>query len=148
MITATRRLQYAIGHRVFKHESKCRHLHGHNWVFMLTAERTDLGTDDLGRVIDFGVLKERLGGWLERMWDHGFVLWEGDIEAVFAVRRVEGQKLYTMEKNPTAENIAEHVLHVVGPKVLANTGVRLVGVQVWETENNVAEVTLRDRSFP
>src|SRR5262249_22784820 len=56
MITATRRIQFAAGHRVFGHEGKCRYLHGHNFVALVTAAADDL--DAVGRVIDFGVLKE------------------------------------------------------------------------------------------
>ena len=42
MITATRRIQFAAGHRVFGHEGKCRWLHGHNFVAFLTAAAADL----------------------------------------------------------------------------------------------------------
>ncbi len=38
MITATRRVQFCAGHRVHRHESKCRNLHGHNYVAFFTAE--------------------------------------------------------------------------------------------------------------
>lgn len=137
---ATRRLQFAIGHRVHKHESKCRNLHGHNFVFFLTAERDEEALDGLGRVIDFGVLKERLGGWLERMWDHGMVLWDADEEAIAAVRYCPGSKVFLLPYNPTAENLGRYILEVVGPQVLARTGVRLVRVTVYETENGIAEV--------
>lgn len=151
-VTATRRLQYAIGHRVHGHEGKCRHLHGHNFVFFLTAEAAPSddecgqcmpdGLDSIGRVIDFGVLKERLGGWLEHEWDHGFVVWEKDDEALDAIRRVADQKYFMLDTNPTAENLARYVLDVVGPRLLAGTGVRLVRVVVHETENGIAEATL------
>jgi 6-pyruvoyltetrahydropterin/6-carboxytetrahydropterin synthase len=140
MITATRRLQYAIGHRVYKHESKCRALHGHNYVFLLTARAPEL--DALGRVIDFGVLKERFGTWLEMHWDHGFLLWEQDEEAIAAVRMVSGQKYSLLPWNPTAENIARFLLEVVGPRLLQDTHVELMRVVVYETENCIAEVTL------
>lgn len=140
MITATRRLQYAIGHRVHKHESKCRALHGHNYVFFLTARAPEL--DELGRVVDFGVLKERFGSWLEMHWDHGFLLWEGDEEAIAAVRMVSGQKCALLPWNPTAENIARFLLEVVGPRLLQDTHVELMRVVVYETENCIAEVTL------
>lgn len=142
IVRATRRLQYAIGHRVFKHEGKCRYLHGHNFVFHLTAERESGGQDDLGRVIDFAALKERVGAWIEMTWDHGFVLWEGDDEARAAVRMLSGQKLHLLPYNPTAENLGRYLLEVVGPRTLAGTGVRLVRVVVHETENGIAEVEL------
>jgi hypothetical protein len=55
-VLAIRRIPFAAGHRVFQHESKCRNLHGHNYVAVLHA-RADAGLDALGRVIDFSVLK-------------------------------------------------------------------------------------------
>lgn len=140
-VTATRRLQFAIGHRVHGHEGKCRHLHGHNFVFFLTAE-ADGGLDPIGRVIDFGVLKQRLGTWIEERWDHGLVLWDGDEEAKAAAACIKDQKLFLLPINPTAENLALYLLGVVGPNTLRETGVRLVKVTVWETENGIAEATL------
>ena len=140
MITATRRIQFAAGHRVFGHEGKCRYLHGHNFVALVTAAADDL--DAVGRVIDFGVLKERIGGWIERAWDHGFIVWQDDAQARRALDAVEGQKTYLLAGNPTAENLADHLLRVVGPDMLAGTGVRLVKVTLHETENGIAEATL------
>ena len=84
-ITCTRRIQFCAGHRVKNHESKCRNLHGHNYVVWITA-KLDAGTDELGRVVDFSVLKARIGGWIEDAWDHGFILWDQDDEAIAAVQ--------------------------------------------------------------
>jgi len=140
MVTVTRRLQFAMGHRVYGHEGKCRHLHGHNFVAFVTASATSL--DEVGRVIDFGVLKERIGGWIDREWDHAFVVWDGDAEARAALERVAGQRIYLLPSNPTAENLADHLLKFVGPRVLAGTDTRLVKVTLYETENGIAEVTL------
>lgn len=143
-LTATRRLQYAIGHRVYGHEGKCKHLHGHNFVFYLTARArpgatTHSGLDNVGRVIDFGVLKRLFGDWLELFWDHGTILWEGDEEAQAALRMIGGQKLFLLPSNPTAENLAAYLLTEVGPTLLAGTDVELVKVRVFETENGIAE---------
>jgi len=129
-----------MGHRVYGHEGKCRHLHGHNFVAFVTASATSL--DEVGRVIDFGVLKERIGGWIDREWDHAFVVWDGDAEARAALERVAGQRIYLLPSNPTAENLADHLLKFVGPRVLAGTDTRLVKVTLYETENGIAEVTL------
>jgi 6-pyruvoyltetrahydropterin/6-carboxytetrahydropterin synthase len=139
-VTATRRVQFAIGHRVFGHEGKCRHLHGHNFVFFLTGEAPAL--DNVGRVIDFGVLKERVGAEIERLWDHGLVLFQNDYKAIDAVRMIEGQKLYLLPSNPTAENLALFVLVHIGPRALEGTKVKLTKVTVWETENGIAEASL------
>lgn len=143
-IRATRRVQFAIGHRVMGHEGKCRHMHGHNFVFFLTAERNqDLqDLDAVGRVVDFGVLKERVGEWIERNWDHGFVVATQDDEAVHAMGCVEEQKYFLLPYNPTAENLARFLLTDVGPLALVGTGVHLVKVTVHETENGIAEAEL------
>ncbi|ATB29015.1 6-pyruvoyl trahydropterin synthase family protein [Melittangium boletus] len=138
-IHAVRRIQFAAGHRVFQHESKCRNLHGHNYVAFFHA-RAESGLDAIGRVIDFSVLKEKLGGWVDENWDHGFLAWEKDTEALEAIRKVPGQKVYVTKRNPTAENMALELLLEVAPKVLAGTGVTLSRVVLWETENCYAEV--------
>jgi len=140
MTTAVRRLQFCAGHRVWKHEHKCANLHGHNYVAFVHAEAEHL--DDLGRVIDFSVLKDRIGGWIEQHWDHGFICHREDDEALRAMEAIPNQKTFVMDANPTAENMADYLLRVVGPEQLADTGVRLVRVVLWETENCYAEVTL------
>ena len=136
--TCTRRIQVCSGHRVHGHEGKCRHLHGHNYVAWLTAQADDL--DDIGRVIDFAVLKDLVGGWIDKHWDHGFIIWEYDAEAHDVLVEIYGQKFYTLPTNPTAENMAAHLLSV-GNNLLKETGVRLVTVKIDETENCSAEVT-------
>ena len=137
-VRCTRRIQFCAGHRIWGHENTCAHLHGHNYVALFHATAPEL--DPLGRVIDFSVLKSRLGRWIEENWDHGFVLHRDDREAIEAVRRVPGQKLFLLDGNPTAENMALHLLEVVAPAELAGLGVEVVKVTLWETENCFAEV--------
>lgn len=135
-ISCTRRIQFCAGHRVFNHESKCRNLHGHNYVVLFEASAK---LDDLGRVIDFSVLKEKLGGWIDRNWDHGFILFEQDSIAIELIRGIAGQKLFLMPTNPTAENMASYLLDKVCPGLLHSTGVEITSVRVWETENCYAD---------
>lgn len=139
---ATRRIQFCAGHRVHNHESECRNLHGHNYVVFFTARGIDRDKDELGRVIDFSVLKEKLGGWIFDNWDHGFLVWEDDLKIVRLLREL-GHKTYQLPYNPTAENMADYLLNVVGPMTLKTTGVRLIKVVLWETENCYAEAELR-----
>jgi len=150
-ITAVRRLQFCAGHRVYKHESKCANLHGHNYVIFLHAQAegqtkgergSHPGLDDLGRVIDFGVLKEKFEPWIDLNWDHGFILCKEDDEAIAAMKLLPSQKLFLLDTNPTAENMALHILRVVAPAVLAGCGVIVNKVVLWETENCIAEVSL------
>lgn len=155
MITATRRIQFCAGHRLMNHEGKCSHLHGHNYVALFTAEAK--GLDPVGRVMDFSALKERIGSWIETRWDHGFIYCKNDKAVDAAIRVFESmargqggfaapgfdtQKRFEMDDNPTAENMASYLLNRVCPYVLGGTGVKVVKVQLWETENCYAEVTL------
>ena len=140
MITCTRRIQFCAGHRVHRHESKCRNFHGHNYVAFFEAVAPDL--DAVGRVIDFSVLKEKLGGWIDRHWDHGFLYWREDVEAWQALQLVQQQKIFVLPDNPTAENMASYLLLVVCVEQLEGTGVTVRKVIIWETENCHAEATL------
>ncbi len=137
MITCTRRIQFCAGHRVHLHESKCRNFHGHNYVALFEAEAPNL--DQIGRVIDFSVLKEKIGGWIDTNWDHGFLCWREDTEAYDVMSSIKNQKYYLMPCNPTAENMAEYLLRSICPSLLLHTPVTVRKVTIWETENCYAE---------
>lgn len=160
-VTAVRRLQFCAGHRVYKHESKCANLHGHNYVLFLHARaasdtvdtgggtardagndaaRDIDGLDSLGRVLDFGQLKSLFAPWIEENWDHGFILYKEDAEGLAAMNQMSKQKLFVMDKNPTAENMALYILNELAPRLLAGSGVELTAVELWETENCFARV--------
>jgi len=145
-ISCTRRIQFCAGHRVMGHENKCAHMHGHNYVVYVTARAVKRSkvVDDVGRVIDFSVLKQRLGGWIEANWDHGFLLHEHDsnaIEALLAFGTSSGimQKTYLLPCNPTAEMLADFLLFSVCPGLFEDTEVEIERICVWETENCFAE---------
>lgn len=89
--TVIRSHEICAGHRVVGHESKCRHLHGHNYKFhfkvapkygcgkvVTRGKLIEDGLDSVGRVIDFSVVKTTLCQWLEDNWDHKFLHWEQD----------------------------------------------------------------------
>jgi len=139
------------GHRVTGHESKCQHLHGHNYRVYFTCESD--GLDELGRVIDFGVVKEKLCMWLEDNWDHKFLAWGHDpvMLGIVAADKTDGIQ-HTIEEsivwlpfNPTAENMAEYLVNTVGPSKLKGTGVKLVEVLIEETAKCHATYTLEEK---
>lgn len=117
------------GHRVFQHESKCAHLHGHNYRVHFTCEAEEL--DNIGRVIDFSDMKSRLCVWLEDHWDHKTLIWENDPWAK-ALPEID-PTIVIVPFNPTAENIAQHLVEVIGPQQLAGTGIKLIHCDVEET---------------
>lgn len=143
-IQAVRYHDISTGHRVCGHENKCRHLHGHNYRVHFYCEAEQL--DSVGRVVDFGVIKERLCMWLEDNWDHKFLAWNGDpiLKALYYANPNDvglgfgdmfmfQASVVFLPFNPTAENMAQHLLDVVGPQQLDGTGVKLVKVVIEET---------------
>lgn len=128
---------FSMGHRVAGHENKCKHLHGHNYrVTFYVAERQDK-LDNVGRVVDFGVIKSKLCLWLEDNWDHKMLLWQSDPH-VSMLRTIMPQDIVAVAFNPTAENMAKHLVEVVGPKQLAGTSLYVDSVRVEETRKCAA----------
>jgi len=139
-VTATRRLEWDSAHRVLRHESKCSTLHGHRYAAELTCEAPEL--DVVGRVIDFGVVKQIVGGWIDANWDHTtLVNWEDRRlwEFVSGESLVYGKRSpFPFKCEPTAENIAIHLLGTSNA-LLAEFGISVVRVRVYETPNCYAE---------
>lgn len=139
MMTVERYHDISMGHRVVGHEAKCRHLHGHNYRIHFTC--TADGLDELGRIIDFGIIKQLLCEWLEREWDHKMMIWEQDpyLRSLLAICQ---QDIIIVPFNPTAEQMAEYLVKVVGPKQLEGTGVVLRSVRIEETRKCSATYSL------
>lgn len=156
--TCTRIFTFDAAHRVLLHESKCKHPHGHTYKAEVTVQAN--GLDDLGRVVDFSVIKEKVGKWIDENWDHNIILHPEDplvavyqnpqvlvshtlgvrLAAVFA-----GKAPFVMPgycPNPTAENLArvlrEKADELIDPRtpglILSCNHVRL-----WETPNCYAD---------
>ena len=147
--TVSRYHDISCGHRVVGHEGKCRHLHGHN--YRIHFECTAPDTDELGRVIDFGVIKSALCMWVEDKWDHKMLLWASDPlcsifanmnEEAYTYDKVLDESLHIVNFNPTAENMAAYLLEVIGPMRLHGTGVTLSRVTIEETRKCSASASL------
>jgi len=136
-ITATRKLEFDAAHRVKRHESKCKNLHGHRYVVEVTAQAPQL--DALGRVVDFGELKAKLGGWIDEYWDHETILWVEDKALGDAISGETGQPIYYLADNPTAENMAKYLLEEICPS-LFTAPLKVVKITLRETPNCWVEV--------
>lgn len=140
-ITCSRRLQFCSGHRVMNHESKCSNPHGHNYVVWIHAQSE--GLDALGRVIDFSVLKQKLGSWIDENWDHTFIAYEEDVELIRDLEKHHKNKpIWIAPFNPTAENMADWLLRSVAPMVLKDSGIEVYHIELFETENCKADAKL------
>jgi 6-pyruvoyltetrahydropterin/6-carboxytetrahydropterin synthase len=133
MIICTRRLEFDAAHRILKHESKCKMLHGHRYALEASFAAKEL--DDLGRVIDFGKVRELLGAWIDDNLDHNTILSIFDKKLGDSIEETTGQKIYYMDENPTAENIAKHLLEKICPKIFADESVKCVSIKLYETPN-------------
>lgn len=159
-VAITRRLEFDAGHRVLGHEGKCKHLHGHRYVAEVSACAS--GLDSLGRVVDFSILKEKVGSFIDSYWDHNILLNSNDplaqlcngelgldaseklvlrdtAENIFGGRR----PFIFADKNPTAENIAEYLFHKAADR-LQGYPIDIVRVRIYETPNCWADYPYRE----
>jgi len=137
MITCTRKIEFDAAHRVMEHQSKCKMLHGHRYVIDATFVSKEL--DKLGMVIDFGVIKEILGGWVDKNWDHNTILNIEDKVLGDEISKLTGQEIYYLRGNPTAENMAEYLRIEICPKLFLDKNITCKKIRLFETPNCYAQ---------
>ena len=136
------RCEFDAGHRLLGHTGRCCNLHGHRYVVEThigMPGEEDASTavlDALGMLVDFGILKSRINGWLDSNWDHAFMVNSKDVALLALLGSVgEHTRTFVFDGNPTAEAMASLLLNEVVPKCLDGTGAAVVKVVVWETPN-------------
>ena len=137
-ITCTRRIEFDTAHRILNHESKCKMLHGHRYALEASFAADDL--DNLGRVIDFGEVRQILGSWIDENFDHNTILSQYDKKLGEKITAETGQKIFYLNENPTAENIAKFLLKEICPKLFAGKNVKCTALKLYETPNCYVEV--------
>lgn len=126
MFRVARDIQFCYGHRLLRYEGKCRHLHGHNGIARIVLEGKEL--DDRGMLIDFSDIKREVQHWIDETIDHTMILCRDDPLLPLLIERNE--RVFVMDLNPTAENIARLIFDHA-----AAAGLPIVEVTLWETEN-------------
>ena len=126
MYQVTREIRFCYGHRLLNYDGKCRHLHGHNGRAVITLAAPRL--DPLGMVVDFSQIKRIVQGWIDDALDHRMLLHKDD--PLLAYLRQQGEPVFVMDVNPTAENIAKLIYDYT-----AGQGFPVVEVQLWETDH-------------
>ena len=134
MYRVTREIAFCYGHRLLNYEGKCRHLHGHNGKAVIVIEAPTL--DGRGMLVDFGDIKRAVQGWIDANLDHTLILCRDD--SLLPLLREVGERVYVMDSNPTAENIARLIFD---QSVAA--GLPVVEVTLWETETCAATYSRR-----
>ena len=131
-------IDFCAGHRLVGHEGKCANYHGHNYRAEIYASAREL--DDIGRVVDFSILKKELKRWIDFNWDHGMILRETDPMVKWCTTQMFS-KVYSMADNPTAENMARILCDVAitASSTLPGRLVVIDKVRLFETPNCFAE---------
>jgi len=126
MFRVTREINFCYGHRLLNYEGKCRHLHGHNGRAIITIEAAEL--DRRGMVLDFSDIKSVVSRWIDENLDHRMILHRDD--PVIPSLQEQGEPMYLLDENPTAENIARLIFDVTREQ-----GFPVVETRLWETPN-------------
>ena len=124
MFNVSRQIEFCYGHRLLDYDGKCRHLHGHNGLAVVTIAAETL--DHRGMVMDFGDIKRAVSSWIDDNLDHRMILRKDD--PVVPLLQQLREPLYLLDVNPTAENIAKLIFDFAISRKFPVTEVRL-----WET---------------
>lgn len=130
MPQVTKELRTETGHRLTNYDGRCSHLHGHSYLWQVTARAHKL--DDKNMVIDFKDLKKAMNAVLDPL-DHCMVLaaddplWKisaykshdeggcSDISLAEVLVATNGAepRLVCWPENPTAESFAKYALESI-----------------------------------
>ncbi len=132
MYSVTKQIEFCYGHRLLRHKGKCRHLHGHNATAVIRLESEAL--DPMGMVCDFSDIGDYVRDWIDREIDHNMLMSRED--PLLPLLEEAGERVYVMDNNPTAENIARLIFQKV-----AAAGYPVVEVALRET--GTAEASYR-----
>lgn len=129
MYRVTKVIHFCYGHRLLNYQGTCRYLHGHNGKVEIELEARQL--DRRGMVRDFSEMRYKLQGWIDAHLDHKMILHHDD-PALAALRKMK-EPVYVMERNPTAENLAQLLFEQA-----KRLGFPVRAVRLWETASSFA----------
>jgi 6-pyruvoyltetrahydropterin/6-carboxytetrahydropterin synthase len=140
VLTITRKLEFDAGHRIPDHRSQCRNLHGHRYVLELTLAGTPVetvGASERGMIMDFTDVKALAMEHLVNRWDHGFLVYENDLQVRGFLESMPDHKTVVLDRIPTVENLAAIAFGILSSVYDANYGddLRLMRVRLYETPN-------------
>lgn len=150
IITCTKRLEFDAAHRIPKHINQCKMLHGHRYAveatFTTINDDNNGGNhnlDKMGMVVDFGIIKERLGGWINDNWDHNVILSNEDKKLGDKISEYTGQNIFYIEKYPTAEIMAKYLFDTVCTKLfnISQDRIKCTKIKLYETPTSYAEIS-------
>ena len=122
-------IEFPYGHRLLHYEGACANLHGHNGRAEIVVAAASL--DNRSMVADFSTIGRIAREFIEGSLAHRMLLHQND--PLVEVLRAHNQPLFTMESDPTAEEIARLIFEQVAAR-----GLDVCEVRLWETGTSVA----------
>lgn len=148
--TVSKTISWEAGHRLMNYSGACKNYHGHSYYAEITIG-SKYTLDEMGFVVDFSEIKEKVKKWIDKNWDHAFFLNSKDKQAIKFMKK--DSKVYLFDGNPTAERIAQELYEkVVFPEFSrkscdrnghVNRELFTHSVTIWETENSCATYGLK-----
>ena len=128
MYKVSKEFNIACAHRLYGYEGDCKNLHGHNYKIIVTYNIIELDKD--GIAIDFKEIKNKVGKWLDDLWDHATLVNSEDDE-LLEFLKTQKMRFYTFFGNPTAEKMCHELLIYFSS---------MYSVKIYETETSYVEV--------
>lgn len=140
----TTRLEFDAGHRIPSHKSQCRNLHGHRYSIEITLSGDVIqqeGSSEQGMVMDFSDVKAIARKAVVDVWDHAFLVYQGDTTVREFLESLPDHKTVVMQSVPTAENMAAEAFRILDVLYRDTYGnhLRLERVRLFETPNSWAD---------
>lgn len=141
----TKFVEFDAGHRIPNHKSKCRNFHGHRYRVEATLRgpvKSVRGESDDGMVLDFSDIKRILVESVHDVYDHAFIIYEGDESGRDALKILgPDHRTVIVSFVPTAENLAKNIFASLDQCFSAVFGDQLVlsRVRVYETPTSWAD---------
>ena len=138
-----KRVEISAAHWIPNHPGKCKNLHGHNYVLLVSVE--GVVHPDTGMVVDFGDVKDAIRETVFE-WDHSLLVpWEpGQVDSQLdRIGEVGCAMLCLTKISPigditTAENLANIAGRRIGARIAAICKFDNITVQVYETSDSSA----------
>lgn len=129
MFEVSKSIHFSYGHRLLKHEGKCKHLHGHNAVVQIECHSERL--NDKSMVVDFDEISSSVKSWINANLDHRMILNEKD--PLIETLKGMNEPFYVIQGDPTAEFLSKTVYEIA-----KKSGLPVKSVTLWETPTSSA----------
>lgn len=142
-----RKFKFEAAHRLYQYDGPCSNIHGHSYKGELCIKVVNLNQN--GMVIDFTELKQFDNDFIQKKFDHAFILNDDD-ELATLIQNNCDIKLLVLPSADT-KTTAERFCQIIGdaledyiePKLERHQVLHRVRVDLHETENNIASYEIR-----